>query len=179
MKKISYMLSVLTLGTLGFFLTGCSLFEDDPTEKEKLPPATQEGKGVFACLVDGKAWVAKSNTWSSPGTNAYYQEGVLSIYAGVITNNFFQNIGIGLLDHMLTEAEYILAEPPMGRVVLEDLRNDCEYRTSPNYSGRLIITHFDKARYIISGTFEFEVYSSKCDKVIRVTDGRFDLQYAP
>lgn len=56
---------------------GC---KDDPkpkTELEKLPPATQEGKHTFGCLVDGKAWVTRVST----DAVSFYQEGVLSITA--------------------------------------------------------------------------------------------------
>ena len=56
---------------------GCK--KDDPkpkTELEKLPPATQEGKDTFGCLVNGKAWVIESTT----NTDAVYQIGILQIF---------------------------------------------------------------------------------------------------
>jgi len=55
---------------------------------------------------------------------------------------------------------------------------DCEYSTSTNYEGKLIVSHFDQTKWIISGTFEFEAYSNDCQATVKVTDGRFDLNYA-
>ena len=51
----------LTLLLCGLLYTACRKPNPDPpiTEEEKLPPATQEGKNTFGCLVDGKAWVPK------------------------------------------------------------------------------------------------------------------------
>ena len=57
----------------------------------------------------------------------------------------------------------------------------CRFETTSDSSGTVVITHFDPGygKWIISGTFEFEGYSSDCQKVVKVTEGRFDLTYAP
>ncbi len=159
-------------------LKSCTLSDNDPkpkTELEKLPPATQEGKNTFGCLVDGKAWVIEVSTHAP----SYYQVGVLSITAFLNNNYFDQGISIIILEANLTETEYILTEYPQIFGRLRDYNSNCEYLTSTLYTGRLIITHFDQTNFIISGTFEFEGYSANCSKVIKITNGRFDLNYAP
>jgi hypothetical protein len=178
MKKMLPITTLLLLLGVMTSLESCDLFEKSSkpkTELEKLPPATQEGKNTFGCLVDGKAWVTKT----SIDADAYYQEGLLFITASVITSNSDQIITMSLFDLSLSEKEYALAEHPeiFGR--LRDLKNNCEYLTSSSYTGKLIITHFDQINFIISGTFEFEAYSNDCDKIVKITHGRFDLNYAP
>ena len=44
------------------------------TELEKLPPATQEGKETWGCLINSKAW----NETIAAG---HYQNGSLAVYA--------------------------------------------------------------------------------------------------
>lgn len=168
---------LLLLGTMAS-LESCDLFEKNSkpkTELEKLPPATQEGKNTFGCLVDGKAWVTKT----SIDADAYYQEGRLFIYAKLDSGGIDQEMTISLFDFDLMEGEYILTEYPEIFGELRDLKTNCEYLTSASHIGKLTITHFDQTNFIISGTFEFEAYSDDCDKVVKVTHGRFDLNYAP
>jgi hypothetical protein len=177
MKALRHLL-MISLFCSCISLQNCSLFDfnDKPkTELEKLPPATHTGEGTFGCLVDGKAWVAKSSSWSSPPADAYYQEGVLSI-TGVVTS-IGQTMRLALYNLNLVEGEYVLNEYPNAYGRLSDINSSCRYITSVEYTGQLTITHLDKVKYIISGTFEFEGYD--CGKKVTITKGRFDLQYAP
>jgi hypothetical protein len=172
----------LVLLTLLLKCEGCLKFieEEEPeTELEKLPPATQEGKNTFGCLVDGKAWVAKTSIDAS----SFYQEGILSIMMADSKGAFI----IYILDENLAEREYHLPTQ-----VTEYVKNAAEYfsfseKNCDNYitiddhTGTLKITYLNQqwGKWIISGTFEFEGYSDKCQKTIKITDGRFDLNYTP
>ncbi len=178
MKTMTPVISALLLIVSIISLESCDLFENGQkpkTELEKLPPATQEGKNTFGCLVDGKAWVIKT----SIDAQAFYQEGVLSIVASVNTNNTDQIIAIGLYELNLSVNEYLLTDYPNNFGRLRDLIDNCEFVTSSSNVGKLKINHLDKTNFIISGTFEFEAYSSVCDKIVKITHGRFDLNYAP
>jgi hypothetical protein len=99
----------------------------------------------------------------------------------VNNSNFNSIIQIGVYDLNLKEQSYQLTERVFQGdwVRYYDSKTSCEYFTTSAHTGILTITHLDKVNYIISGTFEFEVYSADCQKVIKVTDGRFDLHYAP
>ena len=151
---------------------GCKKDPQPLSELEKLPAATQEGKNTFGCLVDGKAWVTKS----SIDATAFYQMGILSISAGVVNKDFYQGIQLNLFEEDLQTIEYLLN---IGKndALLSDLRYKCRYNTTPAFGGSININHFDQSvgKWIISGTFEFEAYSEECQKTVKVTDGRFDL----
>lgn len=69
---------------------GCDNDPNPKTELEKLPPATQEGKNTFGCLVNGKAWVTKT----SIDAVAFYQEGVFQLGAQIEEINREQGIGL-------------------------------------------------------------------------------------
>lgn len=56
-----------------------------------------------------------------------------------------------------------------GGVILEGISNEIK-------PGTLTITRFDNKEFIISGTFEFNVLDTN-GKEIKITDGRFDLNY--
>lgn len=144
------------------------------TELEKLPPATQSGKRTFGCLMDGKAWVIEGIT----DVSAYYQTGTLFIAAGLATQLIDQTIAISLEDNNLSEKEYILSDYPQAFGRLTDKNINCQYLTSSTLQGKFLITHLDNINFIISGSFEFEAYSTDCTKTIKITDGRFDIHYA-
>lgn len=166
------LLAILFVSLLG----GCDRCEEEPlTELEKLPPATQEGKNTFGCLVNGKAWVTKT----SIDARSFYQSGVLSVSAKVINENFYQGISLNVLDQNIFATEYELGDPPKSFAQLGDLRTSCGYETSSQYLGKLVVVKFDPINYIISGAFEFEASSVDCGSTVKVTNGRFDLNYAP
>jgi hypothetical protein len=44
-------------------------------------------------------------------------------------------------------------------------------------TGQLTITHFDKQKQIVSGTFYFDAVETTKGDTVNVTDGRFDKNY--
>jgi len=176
MKTITPIISALLLIGSIISLESCDLFDKyqkPKTELEKLPPETQEGKNTFGCLVDGKAWVTRT----SIDAYAYYQEGVLSIIADLSAKA--QGISILIRDNDIKTIEYILESEPRAYAQFGDDVENCGYSTTSMFKGKLLITKIDKVNFIISGIFEFKAYSADCNKVIEVTHGRFDLNYAP
>ena len=171
--------SIALLPLLMLTLQHCDKNDPKPlTELEKLPPATQSGKRTFGCLVDGKAWVIEQIT----DVSAFYQTGTFGMYAGITNKLFYSVMSIHIDDQNLSETTYQLSE--VNGVDSEDARyfdhrTSCEYLTGLEYGGTVTITHIDKINFIISGTFEFEAYSEDCTKVVKVSDGRFDVHYAP
>ena len=165
---------------LMLFMVSCEGCKDDPEpvpEIQKLPTATQNGAQTFGCLIDGKASVAKGPYFLF----GMYQEGILSIsatekYTG---KNIDRVIRIDLSENDLQVGTYELTELPQGRAGVSDVVLKCYHETSSQSVGSLIITRFDPSQLILSGTFEFEGYSPDCNTVVKVTDGRFDLVYAP
>jgi hypothetical protein len=178
MKPIYAYLSIaLLIGMLS--LQQCQEETPPLTELEKLPPATQSGKNTFGCLVDGKAWVIEGTT----DAQSDYQMGTLSVFAGVLNSAFYSNISFYIADPDLSEKTYqfreIINQPGNQYALYYDHRTSCEFATTAEYNGAVTITHLDRSRHIISGTFQFEIYSADCIKVTKVTDGRFDIEYVP
>ncbi len=104
MKKLFYYLILI-------LLTGCESCDDiinPKTELEKLPPATQQGKSTFGCLVNGKAWVTRSSTDAS----SFYQSGILQISADVDETNREQHIDLIKVDGLTQDAIYDLTNDP-------------------------------------------------------------------
>lgn len=175
MKTAKNILSIFILPLLILSLQHCK--EDDPlTELEKLPPATQSGKRTFGCLVDGKAMANDGCCVPSD-----YQLGLLSIVSGASNKDYEGLFSIYVHDNDLSEKSYILSESGLNQDYARfyETKVSCEFLTDNAYTGSITITHLDKINFIISGTFEFELYSADCTKVIKVTDGRFDTHYSP
>lgn len=168
-------MKVILLFCIAIFLCGCESCEDDSkpkTELEKLPPATRTGKNTFGCLVNGKAWVTRT----SIDATAFYQEGVLTITAFVVGNGIDQGMSFEIRDLNLSTKKYDLGNPFEQFATFGDSRTNCSYVTEGN-SGFLSITKLDNTNRIISGEFNFKVFTDECDTV-RITEGRFDLTYA-
>lgn len=182
MKTLHHIFSVSILPLFMLTMQQCennTLKPKELTELEKLPAATQTGERTFGCLVDGKAWVTKLTTHSQSD----YQTGTLSVFAGVLNQDFYSNISFYVSDLNLTEKTYQFREkinqPGNQYALYHDFEGPCEYITTTEYNGNVTITHLDKVNFIISGTFQFEAYSADCSKIIKITDGRFDIHYAP
>ena len=171
--------SISSLSLL-LLLIGCHSCQllDTPlpkTELEKLPPATQEGKDTFGCLVNGKAWVTQGHT----NAGGSYQLGHLGIYGSVYSPT--EDIGMHLYDNIggleLTTGAYsLLASAPHDPYVRVFKSLVCMYENI--ISGQWVITKLDKSKYIVSGTFEFNIAHAGCD-TLEITNGRFDIKYAP
>jgi hypothetical protein len=184
MKALRHIL-IITMFCSCISMQNCNLFSNnDPkpkTELEKLPPATQEGKETFGCLVNGKAWYTKSIV----NATADYQLGSLGIGGTVYEPT--ESIGFDLTesegDPVLNTGTYsLLSSSQYSPIVTVFKSLNCMYGGSSNgadlISGQLTITKFDKVNYIISGLFEFTVTHAGCETLI-ITNGRFDMHYAP
>ncbi len=154
----------------------CNLFGTDPkSELEKLPPATQQGKNTFGCLVNGKAWVTRTST----DVTSFYQSGALQVSAGIDESGRDQGISLILLNSVVQGASYDLTNDPQYQSSFSWIKSPmiCFYEAENTLIGNLTITKLDQTNLIIAGRFEFTTVVSNCD-TIRVTDGRFDLLYA-
>ena len=141
-------------------------------ELEKLPPITQTGENTFGCLVNGEAFVVTN----SYDLVAMYQQGVLFIGGEKDFNNLSSHISILVKDAISQNQIYTLNNNTSSKG--EYYIDGCFYTTTPTLTGTLEITHFDTNKYIISGVYEFSTVNEDCDTV-RITDGRFDMQYIP
>jgi len=143
--------------------------------KEELPPATQEGKNTFGCLVNGEVWVPKAFLGNE--LTYYYHENILNIaaYRKMGSKDINQSLGIRIED-CNNIGNYKLTTIELARGRFSDLNKACLYQTDNRQIGALRVTKLDTINHIIAGTFEFTVWTEECD-TIRVTDGRFDIKY--
>ena len=187
MKQLIPTLTLLLLVSL--LLSSCKKDKAEPIDQ--LPPATQEGKNTFGCLVNGEAFIPKGSMFSGPNTECYYQYIQNSLREGYV----FQVSGSDKEDPNKIPTVRINADS----VVLEenftyqlnDLRTRggasaeyavvsnahvAKYNTNLLTKGELKITRFDEEQQIVSGTFWFDAVNDKGEKV-EVREGRFDMLY--
>jgi hypothetical protein len=178
MKKLLFLL--ITTFTLG----SCDKEDNNnpKTELEKLPPATQTGAQTLGCLIDGVAFVPPKFGQNAP--NAFYQFvdgaytlGISGSYGGGAS---LKSILIGALNVTeITNNTYQLKSEESGNFLSKYLIGGgitFTGITSNLKPGTLIITRFDSSNFIISGTFEFTVLDDTGNE-IKITNGRFDMQY--
>jgi len=172
------------------FLTGCE--KDDQPEKDPgnfqtpLPAATTTGANIFACYVDGKAYIA-------------YAKDIVAY------NQFFETYGISIEGHwdssdyinqirLISNTEEEVQEGmtyELGKVQPYDsgidyyagaifFRNFSQFGnwcyTNTIEKGELKITKHDVFERILSGTFWFDIKRPD-GKVIEIREGRFDVRY--
>jgi len=164
------MVSVLLLGLLGGF-SSCELFSgsEPKTELEKLPPLTQEGKNTFGYLVNGEAIVVR-NTMN---ITAIYQQDNLQLGGGV--KNSDKDLDITIFPPYAPLEEFVMYDITEAAMYY-NFYEGCYYELKNTYEGHIRFSKIDRIKYIISGTFEFKTVTVDCDTV-RITDGRFDVQY--
>lgn len=179
--------------------TACDKVEDIVTEK--MPEATQEGKGTLGCLVDSKLWLPYNPDAGSLLPADYeLRTNSFPIGASVLTvdvNNYRangDNAGIGHMSLSLRLASVIapgVYTLSQGFSASANNNNSATaaagielYDTANGGSGTMTITKVEPRTRtvngittrstIVSGTFQFTA-RSQSGKIIAATDGRFDL----
>ncbi|WP_298392844.1 DUF6252 family protein [Flavobacterium sp.] len=164
-----------------FIFSCCNKDDDQPkAEIDKLPPATQVGANTFGCLLDGVAfkpgggpnpldcvyqYVNGGYYFALQGNKRDSNNNLLSVSLGTINLQIFENNTYQLKEQQDGNAR--------GRFYLNTLYND----TSQIYTGELTITKLDQVNKIVSGTFWFDVLHPLTNEVVKIREGRFDMQY--
>jgi hypothetical protein len=150
-------------------------------KKEKLPKATQEGKNTFGCKVDGKIYIAQIQGISFSGAkpivvlNSQNDGFTLSTIDSRNGEPYSKRILVQL-PYLQTAGSYSLTSfPSYGQYELNYSPGPF-YQTDATHTGTLTITRCDLANRIYSGTFSFTAIDKNTGKVVKVTDGRFDVQ---
>ena len=156
----------------------------------QLPPATQEGRRTFGCLVNGKVYTPKGSPFAGPILKSNYQllntstaQGhFFNLSASRKGNGYLEDITINSNNRSIEEGKvYTLQNAPgVGEIYGEyTIYKDPEinsYRTIGILKGELHITKLDETKQIVSGTFWFDAVNDKGEKV-EVREGRFDMVY--
>jgi hypothetical protein len=174
MKKTIYFLALTVL------FIACNK-NDDYNSDSPLPPATQTGKNIFACKVNGESFIHKGSL-----INCFYQYVDGGYYFGIHGKNKDQNpssIYLGTESKTIAENEvYVLTTREDGNACGGGFfRRDEFYgdfaETNPEYTGELHITKFDEVNQIVSGTFWFDVKHPVTGERVEIREGRFDAVY--
>jgi hypothetical protein len=158
--------------------------EEQENPADALPPATQIGAQTFGCLIDGKPFFPDKIGGNRPSAFYQFVDGAYTFIVSASRDDgggeLFKTITIGGIDvEKLKEGPYNLKVERSqnffgfyllgGGLVLDSSSTD-------ENPGNLIITRLDEEEFIISGTFEFTVLDNDGNE-IKITDGRFDLNY--
>jgi len=152
-----------------------------------LPPATQEGKNTFGCLVNGEVWVPRvpvgSVTIYDKGFSFDETKGLGYGYGNCTLLEMpiddWMSIGFGKSYFQPTEFNTTNDTSYVKAFSILFGRGNIYYRPDESQtltSNWLTLTKIDTVRNFISGTFEFTLYSNNpLQAPIEVTEGRFDL----
>ncbi|MGG8497230.1 DUF6252 family protein [Tenacibaculum sp. TC6] len=186
MKLTTLLKKKLVLLALVATFTNCS--KDDIIKPQtELPPITQTGENTVGCLVDGKVFLPyQKKPFGVPSTTCYYQflDGTYEFGLSFFNNkqNPSSNIFIGgnklefiegqtyqLKDEKNKSSAYAYVSIEGGGIY--------NYSTTDTITGELTITKLDPTKSIISGTFWFDAERITDGKIIKIREGRFDMQY--
>ena len=172
-----------------FFLTTLALMscDKDDDAPQALPEATQTGRGIFACYVNGKPFIDNSGSPNGISFNCYYQlidgeyyfgiqgghngvDSVISVGLSTINLGIQQNTTYNLLERQSGNSS--------GTCIVNPDFNTQEFTdTNTEYSGEMTITKFDMENRILSGTFWFDVENPFTGETIEIREGRFDTRF--
>lgn len=171
------------LSIIFFSIASCKKHKSD-NPIDQLPPATQTGANTLGFLLNGVPWTPKG--WSGGTTNLSlyfdpsYRGGTFNIATyRLLSQDNKQSFAIAL-DSFQIAGDFYLSENSNLKVVFIDRIKSCTidaFDTSVYRDGKLIITKLDRQNQIISGTFDFTLYSSSCGDTIKITNGRFDMKF--
>ena len=172
--------TVLLLSTM---LTASSCKKDkSPATEEQLPPETQTGAFTFGCKVDGKIYTAsgKGGLLSNQHVNySYFSDSSISISIGNTESKFNVRIVFKYLGNL---GIYELKSAPNKGEFYDNSNGTIPgssntYTTDNINNGNINIKYFTASvGSILAGTFEMNAINGN-GKIIRITEGRFDIGY--
>lgn len=162
-------------------LVGCIILFESCQE---LPEASQTGAGTFGMLLNGKAWRGDGALSLNPITTAYYLPSSKGLKISCIVNR--QSGAQEKLDLIVTDltqsGKYSFGNFPSKkssydstRFWYDDNQKDA-FKLKDGLTNSIELTKFDTVKKIVSGTFMVDLANRKND-IIKVTNGRFDLEF--
>jgi len=176
---MSHIKLLLLLASLSCLSLHCKK-EEPQKEEDKLPPLTTEGKQTFGCLMNGKAWPdSYLTTFGSSG----YANGNFELYLRTLdpaTVGIKEQVTIEIRGKIFGPGHYII---PYSTNLMETNINASYHKTgytsygTPGGYADITIAKLDTINHLMSGTFDFLLYSATNIVPLQVTKGRFDCRY--
>lgn len=150
-------------------------------KKEKLTKETQEGANTFSCKVDGKIYIAQIQGVSFSGAKPivvhnFQNDGFTLSTIDSRTGEAFSTKLLIQLQYLQTTGTYTLSLNRNYAIYELNYTPGPRYQTDANHTGTVNITRCDTINRIYSGTFSFTAIDKNTNKVVKVTDGRFDVK---
>ncbi|GAB3999800.1 hypothetical protein GCM10028807_51060 [Spirosoma daeguense] len=171
---MNHFLKSLLLVAWGFFIANSCKSKEDP-----LPAPTTEGLNTFGCKINGKTWIANGiRNDQEPAAKAieveYRQLSPTTFYLFIHTNASSKD-----------RVQLTLTKGVMGTNTLRNryddpfaIYYDNQFRlfnSMESTPGKVVITRLDTTNRIVSGTFEFDGQFSVNKEIVKITEGRFDI----
>lgn len=188
MKKLLYIPMLIC----SLLIVSCEknddLPENDPGNYQTpLPAATTTGANIFACYVDGKAYIA--NNTNIVAYNQYYQGRYgISINGKWSNSDYISTISLesNTVEEVQEGMTYQLGAVSSASSKLDYYAGAIFFRnfgdsgtwvtTNEIQKGELKVTKHALFDRILSGTFWFDIKQPD-GKIIEIRDGRFDVTY--
>ncbi|MCC6683989.1 MAG: hypothetical protein IT247_02850 [Bacteroidia bacterium] len=154
-------------------LSCLSLHCKKESELDNLPPATTNGAETFGCLINGKAF---RGDYKSKIYRGIYHDAIIEMeMENEMGNIYFRTEGI-----ITKPGDYVIPYAPSA-MHLFAYDGDDSYRSRNTLNGFafLRITRLDSLQHYIAGQFDFTLFNSSGTASVHVSNGRFDLKYAP
>lgn len=149
-------------------ILAASIFLAPSCNKEHLP------EYYFKCKVDGQEYIPDN---CANCRTAYLLGDTIILMQG---SRSTETISLFSSDKNIKETTYSLNHERTKHDALYDntIGNPSDiFRTDSIRTGQLSVTTLDKTNKIIAGTFSFEAYNTIQNKTIKITEGKFRLQY--
>ena len=180
LKKLLFIIGLSCL----FLAASCDPDDEmPPTPEPTLPELTTEGLNTFGCYINGELWVAEIPPLSEI-------TGITKLEAFLNPNSRFFGIRARKTtqDDSTNQRLSVLIENIMGIGVYEnkfspeiywDVNSSCQYyELDSNYIHNINVVKFDTITKISSGVFSYRLINRNCNDTLKITEGRFDLQFA-
>lgn len=176
MRKLFFAIAILSC----FCFADCKKSKNTPPPDNPygLPNATQEGKNIFACRVNGENWISEKGIYN---IGSRVSNDTLSCWGKLKDVGYIDNLSIYVFEEAAQGRQYVLGGSISG-YIRNDLNQTCTGYHGGNIhslfssSGNVTITKLDRTNRIVSGTFNCTIPVPGCD-TLEITDGRFDIRY--
>ena len=149
------------------------------SKEKSLPEPTTQGLNTFGCKINGKTWIAEGGSHGQgPGARPIELE-----FRSLSATTFYL-----MIHTRASSGDRVQLTLPHGTLGANTLTNrydepfgiyyDNQFRifdSMESNPGNVNITRLDTVSHIISGTFHFDAQFIVDKQIVRITDGRFDI----
>jgi hypothetical protein len=175
-------------GFWGFLLltllsSSCEKIITAPSSQESLPPITTEGKGTFACKVNGEVWRNCGGGAGIFGGGSLFGEyhDFYKIFQLLATR---ECEGFDGSMFIYTDVTNGIGSYQIKRFNRTNYNSECHddpfnpYELLEGAENSVDIIKLDLEEYIVSGTFQCTLVHPDCKDTLYITEGRFDYDWA-